>query len=105
MERETATKELIAQDFRALAAVQAAASSADSQETRTRAADILSKLTAKGVVVPNLGLAGDTLRLVRATQVLEDIGGAEAQALLGKMVHLGGRVGDDAKAALGRMKR
>ena len=78
-EREAATKALLSHDFQALAAVQAAASAADSQEARTRATDILNKLTAKGVTVPGHGLAGDTLRFVRAIQVLEDIGGGEAK--------------------------
>ena len=83
--------------------MQAAASAAESQEARTRAADILNKLTAKGVTIPAHGLAGDILRFVRAIQVLEDIGGAEAKAALAKLAQLGGRAGDDAKAALARL--
>ena len=43
------------------------------------------------------------IRFLRAIQVLEDIGGAEAKAALAKMAQLGGRAGDDAKAALTRL--
>lgn len=103
--REAATKALLSQGFSALPAVQAAASRAKSAEVRSRAADILRKLTAKGITVPAHGLAGDTLRLIRAVQVLEDIGGTDARTLLTRIVKLGGPAGDEAKAALGRMKK
>jgi hypothetical protein len=85
--------------------VQAAASRAKAAEVRSRAADILRKLTAKGIAVPAHGLAGDTLRLIRAVQVLEDIGGTDARTLLARIVRLAGPAGDEAKAALGRMKK
>ena len=42
-------------------------------------------------------------RLVRAVQVLEDLGGAEARRLLEKIGALEGRYGEDARAALKRM--
>jgi WD40 repeat protein len=104
-DREAATKALERHGFQALPAVQAAASGAESQEVRTRATEIIDKLTAKGLIVPSHGLAGDTLRLVRAVQVLEAIGGSEAEALLKKVADLGGRPGDAAKAALKRLKK
>jgi hypothetical protein len=102
-DREAATRALLAQGIRALPAVQAAAARAESPEVRTRAAEILDKFTAKGLQVPAHGLAGDTLRLVRAVQALEDAGGAEAKALLEKIAALGGRPGEEAKAALKRL--
>jgi len=104
-ERESATKALLSQGFSALPAIQNAASRAESAEVRARAADILAKLTGKGIAIPAHGLAGDTLRLIRTVQVLEDIGGADARTLLARIVKLGGPGGDEARAALGRMKK
>ncbi len=101
-EREAATKGLFGLGIRTLSAVQAAAVSSDSAEIRTRATELIDKFTAKGLRVPDHGLAGDTLRLYRAVQVLEDVGGADAKALLGRIATLGGPVGDSAKAALKR---
>lgn len=47
--------------------------------------------------------AGDSLRLVRAVQVLEDLGGKDAKELLGQIALLKGRAGDDARAAIKRL--
>jgi WD40 repeat protein len=101
--REAATKALLSQGIRALPAVQDAAARSKSPEIRARAAEILDKFTAKGVRIPAHGLTGDTLRLVRAVQVLEDVGGPEAKALLKVISGLGGRAGAEAEAALKRM--
>lgn len=103
--REAATKALLAQGIRALPAVQAAAANAESPEARTRAAGIADKFTAKGLRIPLHGLAGDTLRFFRAVQVLEEVGGAEAKAVLAEVATLGGRPADEARAALKRLEK
>jgi WD40 repeat protein len=103
--REAATKKLLAQGIRVLPAVTHAAAKSESPEARKRASEIIAKLTANDVRVPDNGLAGDTLRLVRAVQVLEDVGGNEAKKLLGQIAALGGRSGEDAKAAIERIEK
>ncbi|HEV3438409.1 MAG TPA: WD40 repeat domain-containing protein [Gemmata sp.] len=103
--RETATKKLLAQGIRVLPAVTQAAAKAESPEARKRASEIIAKLTAYDVRVQGNGLGGDTLRLVRAVQVLEDVGGSEAKKLLGQIAALGGRSGADAKAAIERIEK
>lgn len=55
--------------------------------------------------MPGHRLVGDTLRLVRAVQVLEENGGAEAKALLEKIAEVGDRSGDVAKTALKQLKQ
>lgn len=102
--REAATKELLALGVRALPAVQQAARASDSPEVRTRATNLLTQYTAKGIRVPDHGLAGDDLRLLRAAQALEDVGGPEAKSLLERIAKLDGPATDAAKAALGRIK-
>ncbi len=103
--REAATKALVAQGIRSLPAVQSAAARAESQEVRTRGRDILDTLMARGVIMPGHKLAGDMLRLVRAVHVLEEIGGAEAKALLKKIAEDGDRCGDLAKTVLKRLEQ
>jgi WD40 repeat protein len=102
--REIAARELVAQGARALPAVMAA-TAAEDPELRDRAKDVMKKLEAKGVYVPAHGLAGDSLRLVRAVQALEEIGTPEAAKLLDVIAATGGKPGADAKAALRRLKR
>lgn len=102
--REIAIRELVAQGVRAIPAVQAVAKS-DDTELRDRAAEVLKKIEDKGGTVPAHGLSPDALRLLRAVQALEDIGTAEAKALLGAIAETGGRAGAEAKAALARLKR
>ena len=75
----------------------------DSPEVKKRAGDILNALAARGIRVPAHGLAGDTLRLFRAAEVLEKVGGAEAEALLKRIEAVGGPAAVEAKAALARM--
>jgi WD40 repeat protein len=99
-DREAATKELLALGFRAIPAVQVVAASSESAEAKKRANEILTSLSARGVVVPSNGLAGDSLRLVRAVQVLEEIGGPEAKTLLDRIAAMGGAPAESAKAAL-----
>jgi WD40 repeat protein len=99
-EREAATKELIALGFRALPAVQMVAATSESAEAKKRANEILTQFAAKGVTVPSHGLAGDPLRLVRAVQVLEEIGGPEAKTLVERIATMGGAAAEAAKAAL-----
>ena len=76
----------------------------DSPEVRKRAEEVLNRLAARGVRVPAHGLAGDALRLLRATEVLEKVGGTEATKLLRRIEALGGPAGDEAKAALRRAR-
>ncbi len=104
-EREAAKKELLALGIRALPAVQAAASKAESPEVRARAVEITIKLAAKAIRIPENGLAGDALCLVRATEVLEDVGTPEALALLDRIADMGGQSGDAAKAAKARLAK
>jgi hypothetical protein len=101
-DREAATKELLALRFRAIPALQVVAATSDSAEAKKRANEILTQLAAKGFVVPGHGLAGDSLRLVRAVHVLEEIGGPEAKMLLERISTLGGAAAEAAKTALKR---
>lgn len=101
-DREAASKGLLALGVRALPAVQAAAAGSDSAETRTRAGELLGKLTAKGLSIPDHGLAGDDLRLYRAVQALEDVGGSGAKPLLEQISKFGGPAADLAQTALKR---
>jgi hypothetical protein len=103
-DREAATKELTALGVRALPAVRAAADDADAPEAKKRAQEILDRFESRGVRVPASGLAGDALRLFRASEVLEKVGSAEAKALLARIEATGGPAGDAANAALRRMK-
>lgn len=102
--RENASKELLAQGARALPAVTLAVQSED-PEVRDRAKEVLGKLNAKGqFLLPN-GLTADSLMLVRSVQSLEEIGTTEAQSVLRLIADTGGRPGEEAKAALERLKK
>jgi WD40 repeat protein len=103
-ERETATKELTAQGVRALPALQAVVADTESPEAKKRAGEILDRFEARGIRMPANGLAGDALRLFRAVEVLEKVGGGEAKSLLTRIEMIGGPAGDAAKAALKRVK-
>ncbi len=87
--REVAAKELVAHGARARPAVTAATKS-ENPDIRDQAAAVLRKLDAKESITSEHGLSGDTLRLVRAVQALEDIGTAAAKACLGDIVPVGG---------------
>ncbi len=100
--RETAAKELLARGARALPAV-AAAAGADDSELRDRAREVLGKLTEKGFTLPADGMTEHALRLFRAAQALEDIGTADARAVLAAIAGTTGRPADEARAALARL--
>lgn len=100
--REAATKALLSQGLRALPAVQTAAAHAETPEARNRAAEIANKLAAKGLRIPVHGFAGDTLRLYRAVQVLEDLSEDDVVGLLGEITKQGGLAADAAKEVLKR---
>ena len=100
--REKASAGLAEYSHRALPAVILAADTSGSAEVRKRARDIILGLSRSGVRPPAHGLAGDGVRLVRAVGVLEVLGGAES---LAEIAEYGGRVGDEAKAALARLRR
>jgi WD40 repeat protein len=102
--RDNAAMELLAQGARSLPALTAAANS-DDRDLRDRAKEVLEKLNAKEIYLPANGLTPDTLRLIRAVQALEEIGTAEAISVLKLIANISGRPGDDAKAALTRLKK
>ncbi|MCI0703229.1 MAG: WD40 repeat domain-containing protein, partial [Planctomycetia bacterium] len=102
--REVAMKELLDLGIRALPAVNEATESED-PDVRDRAIELQKKFTAKGLNVPSHGLAGDTMRLFRAVQALEEIGTPEAKSLLELIANSGGLPANAAKAALKRMKK
>jgi WD40 repeat protein len=102
--RERASKSLLEAGVRARAALEVVEATTSSDEIRLRASKIIEKLSERSIFVPDHGLVGDTLRLVRAVQVLEDVGGSESQRLLGEIATMGGRPGEDAAAALKRMR-
>ncbi|MFO0824162.1 MAG: WD40 repeat domain-containing protein [Gemmataceae bacterium] len=102
-DRGTAGKELLASGARGLSALQAAAKSG-APEVMKRAAEILGKLKEKVQVADN-GIAGDNLRLLRAAQVLEDIGTQEVLPLLRQIEEFGGPEGEAATAALRRLEK
>ncbi|MBP3955593.1 hypothetical protein J8F10_09895 [Gemmata sp. G18] len=102
--REVAAKELLERGTRAMPTV-AAASQSENATVRDRALDLLRKMEAKGLSTPAHGLVGDSLRLFRAAQALEEIGTAPAQSVLDEIATTGGRPGAEAKAALARLKK
>ena len=102
--RENASKELVAQGSRSLPMLQIAVNS-DDPEVRDRAREVMGKLNAKGLYPSATGLADDQLRLFRAVQALEVIGGKDAKTVLEAIATTGGQPGVEAKAALARMKK
>jgi WD40 repeat protein len=102
--REAASKELLAQGVRAIPAVNVAANS-DDPEIRDRARELMGKFNAKGLSAPASGvMTDDGLRLFRAVQALEEIGTADARAVLEGIASTGGRPAAEARAALARLK-
>lgn len=100
--REAAVRDLLAAGVSALPLVRAAAANADSAEARKRAADVLAKFSARDIRLPDGGLAGDSLRLYRAVEVLEDVGTKEARELAREVLEAG-PIADAAKAARARL--
>jgi hypothetical protein len=102
--RDNASKELVAQGARAIPALTVALNS-DERDVRDRVREVLGKISAKEISLPAHGLTPDALRLVRAVQALEEIGTAEAVSVLNLIANISGRPGEDAKAALSRLKK
>ena len=102
--REKASAELVAQGSRALPMLTQALRSED-PEVRDRAREVIGRLNAKGHYIPATGMIDDQLRLFRSAQALEEIGTAEAKKVLEAIAASGGRPGDEAKAALSRLKK
>ena len=100
--REAASRTLSELGFRALPEVLEAAENSPSPEARQRAAVIVNGLSRREITLPPHGLVGDHLRLVRAVQVLDEIGGAEAKKLLQQIAAGGGPEGDAASSVLNR---
>ncbi len=98
--REEATRELERLGEAALPALRRARSEGPSAEARRRAAGLVGKLD--GLTPP-----GEALRAVRAVEVLERVGSAEAWRLLAQLAKGApeARLTREAKAALGRRPR
>src|SRR5262249_42200886 len=93
-DRERATKELAKLGEGAAPALREAAEGAASPEVRRRARELLDKAGES---------SGEQLRLVRAVEVLERCGTAEAKSLLERLAGgAGARLTREAKAALAR---
>lgn len=80
--RDAASKELVGLRERAIAAVTAAAEEHASSEVQLQAAEVLAKFNKLGVKVPDHGVYGESLRMLRSTLVLERIGTPEGVAVL-----------------------
>ncbi len=102
--REVASKQLFDLGTRAMPAIAAALKSKNA-DVRDRAQALLSKMEEKGLSTPAHGLIGDSIRLYRAVQALEAIGTPGAQSVLSEIATTSGRPGDEAKAALARLKK
>jgi len=98
-DREAAGKELAALGDEALPGLTAALARPSSPEAQRRLAPVVARLEAVTV-------SGERLRGVRAVEVLERVGSADARRLL-REVAAGepGRLTDEARAALGRLER
>jgi hypothetical protein len=99
--REKATSELARLGETAAALLEAAARDSPAVEVRRRAGDLVRRLTWR------FPLAGESLRLVRAVEVLERAGTAEARQLLAALAGgaRGARLTREAAAAVERLAR
>ena len=98
--RETASRELAEVGAPALAALKVAEEKATDDETRERAGKLIGKIIAAGEKLPDSGLVGEPLRLLRAVAVLEYLKGDAAKERLGEIKAFGGAVGAAAEKAL-----
>ena len=98
-EREAASKELAALAPSAIDQIRAAAGKSDSPEVRARLGAVLSG-------VGEAKLSGESLRAVRAVEVLERIGTPDAQKVLAELAAgaSGAALTQNATEALGRLK-
>lgn len=100
--REVAAKRLLALGVRALP-VLGTATKSDDTDVRDRARELILKIQEKAPAPPAHGLAGDALQMVRAVQVLEQIGTPSARKVLADVATLSGLPGEEARAALVRL--
>jgi HEAT repeat protein len=98
--RESATKALAAIGTDALGPLRTAASQSESPEVRDRASRLLRSMKVRKDQLP-----GADLRAIRAVEVLERIGSAEAKALLAKWENecAGTLLGHESNAASSRL--
>jgi hypothetical protein len=100
--REAARRNLIKAGLRSAVAINDPARKKLGPEGEERIRQVLDELDQQGLRVPESGLYGEPLRLVRAVRVLEMIGTKEARAALEEMARgpADDRVTKEAKAAL-----
>lgn len=99
-ERENASKVLAGIGAPALPVLKVADEKASDAETRERAGRLIAKIVAAGEKLPDTGLVGEPLRLLRAVAVLEQIPGDGAKERLGEIKAFGGVPGAAAVKAL-----
>jgi hypothetical protein len=80
--REAARRELLKAGLRAAAALNDPGRKKMGVEGETRVRLIVETMESQGVRIPESGLFGEPLRIVRAVRVLETIGGKEARGVL-----------------------
>jgi hypothetical protein len=100
--RDAARRGLVKAGLRAAAAIKDPARKRLGTEGEERIRSILDEFDQHGLRVPESGLYGEPLRLVRGIRVLETIGGADARAVLEEMAKgaKDKRVAHEARAAL-----
>ncbi len=99
-ERDKASKELAGIGAPALPALKVAEQKATDPETRERAGKLIGTIVAAGEKLPDSGLVGEPLRLLRAVAVLEALKGEAAQERLAEITAFGGPAGAAAERAL-----
>jgi hypothetical protein len=101
--REAARRNLIKAGLRSSVAINDPARKKLGPEGEERIRQVLDELDQQGLRVPESGLYGEPLRLVRAVRVLEMIGTKEARATIEEMARgpADDRVTKEARAALG----
>jgi len=98
--REAAGKELAGLGAPALTALKIAEEKATAAELRERAQKVIAKIVAEGEKLPDTGLVGEPLRLLRAVAVLEQIKGEAPRERLEEIRAFGGAAKAAAEKAL-----
>ena len=98
--RDAAAKDLAGIGAPALAALKIAEAAATNAELRERAEKLIGKIASAGEKLPDSGLVGEPLRLLRAVAVLESSEATAAKERLDEIRALGGIPGAAAEKAL-----
>ncbi len=98
--RETASKELAGIGAPALPAIKLIEEKSSNAEARERAGKLIAQFAAAGEKLPDTGLVGEPLRLLRAVSVLETIPGVGAKERLDEIRKFGGIAGAAAEKSL-----